>query len=92
MAEAEQRTRLESSLYDMIRCAVREELATVKMGGGDSPLLTPEELAARLSVPVSWVYEQSRMKRIPAIKIGKYIRFNLAEVLESQKNKNGGTP
>ncbi|MBI2361025.1 MAG: helix-turn-helix domain-containing protein, partial [Deltaproteobacteria bacterium] len=51
---------------------------------GKVNLLTPEELAERLKVPLSWVYEQSRQGKIPTHRIGRYIRFDLCEVLESQ--------
>lgn len=54
-------------------------------GGGDGRLLTPRELAERLKVPVSWVYEQSRMGKLPTHRIGRYIRFDLREVLEHQQ-------
>jgi excisionase family DNA binding protein len=74
-------------LVDQIRAVVREEIAAVNRQ--DSHLLTPEQLAEKLSVPLSWVYEQSRQGNIPTHRIGKYIRFNLAEVV-SQK-KNGGS-
>lgn len=50
-------------------------------------LLEPEELAAKLKVPVSWVYEQSRKNAIPTHRIGRYIRFDLEEVLASQNKK-----
>jgi excisionase family DNA binding protein len=48
-------------------------------------LLAPEELAERLKVPVSWVYEQSRQGNIPTVRVGRYIRFRLQEVIDSQK-------
>ena len=48
-------------------------------------LLTPEQLAEKLIVPPSWVYEQSRLGKIPTHKLGRYIRFDLHEVLASQK-------
>ena len=54
-------------------------------GHQDSELLTPEQLAEKLKIPVSWVYEQSRQKKIPTHRLGRYIRFDLREVLESQK-------
>jgi excisionase family DNA binding protein len=55
-------------------------------------LLTPEELAEKLRIPVSWVYEQSRQNQIPTRRLGRYIRFDLREVLESQayQKKNQG--
>lgn len=47
-------------------------------------LLTPEELASRLKVPLSWVYEHCRTRsrtRLPGFKLGKYWRFREADVL-----------
>ena len=45
-----------------------------------------------MNIPLSWVYEQSRQNQIPTHRIGRYIRFNLAEVLESQKKKESVIP
>ncbi len=41
-------------------------------------LLTVRELADRLKVPASWIYQRTRCRgrdRLPHIKIGKYLRF-----------------
>jgi len=73
-------------LLEQIRAVVREEIAAAAPAGSKE-LLEPEQLAARLKVPVSWVYEQSRQNQIPTHRIGRYIRFDLQEVIESQKNK-----
>lgn len=78
---------LGEALLGAIRQAVREELAAAPGNGKTIELLTPEELADKLRVPSSWVYEQSRQNKIPTHRIGRYIRFDLTEVLESQKNK-----
>lgn len=46
-------------------------------------LLTPEEVAARLQVPVSWVYERTRpngRERLPHRKLGRYVRFTASDV------------
>lgn len=46
-------------------------------------LMTVEETARVLHVPVSWVYGRTRRRgkeRIPHIKLGKYLRFEIAEV------------
>ena len=54
-------------------------------------LLTVKELAERLKTPVSWVYGKTRMKggdAIPNIRVGKYIRFQLEEVLDWLELKN----
>jgi len=81
---------LGDAFVEAIRQAVREEIreAMGQNGHGDCILLTPEELAERLKVPISWVYEQSRQGNIPTHRIGRYIRFNLHEVLASQQTKN----
>jgi excisionase family DNA binding protein len=55
------------------------------------PLLRVQDVAAILKVPVSWVYEHTRRRsqnRIPGFRLGKYWRFDEAEVrewLEGQK-------
>lgn len=46
-------------------------------------ILTVEELAKRLKVPVSWVYEKQRARYsnpLPTLKIGRYLRFDWAQV------------
>jgi len=46
-------------------------------------LLTVEELADRLKVPASWIYQRTRRRgcdRLPHIKIGKYLRFEAEAV------------
>ncbi len=75
-----------AALESWLRGLIREEVQAASQNGqGESKLLTPEELANRLQVPLSWVYEQSRMGNIPTHRLGRYIRFDLHEVLESQK-------
>jgi len=80
-------TPLESALEGLLRRIIREEIRAANGDKGPDELLSPEELAARLKVPPTWVYEQSRQGKIPTHRVGRYIRFNLAEVLASQKNK-----
>ena len=50
--------------------------------GTTGELLTPEELAARLSVTKAWVYARSRewvksngRRGIPTVKLGRYYRY-----------------
>ena len=44
-------------------------------------ILTPEQLARRLKVGVSWIYEKSRAsgkhngKPLPVLRCGRYLRF-----------------
>ena len=47
-------------------------------------LLTPDEAAALLQVPLSWVYQHTRRRsldRIPFVKIGRYVRFREEDLL-----------
>ncbi len=76
---------LRAELKEIVQEAVHEALSTD--GKGQVDLLTPEELADRLKIPLSWVYEQSRQGNIPTHRLGRYIRFDLHEVLSSQKIK-----
>ena len=68
-----------------LRELVRQELKAANGPGSSGKLLTPEQLAAALEVPVSWVYEQSRLGKIPVHKVGHYNRYDLVEVLTSLK-------
>ncbi len=81
----ENATPLENALEALLRRIIREEIRAANGDKGPDELLSPEELAARLKVPPTWVYEQSRMGNIPTHRLGRYIRFDLHEVLESQK-------
>jgi excisionase family DNA binding protein len=50
----------------------------------DGQLLTVEEVAELLNVPVSWVYCKTRhraINRIPGFRLGKYWRFRESDVL-----------
>jgi excisionase family DNA binding protein len=46
-------------------------------------LLTSQELADRLNVPVSWVYERTRHNALPGlVRLGKYVRFRESVLLD----------
>jgi Helix-turn-helix domain len=51
-------------------------------------ILTPQQVADRLQLPVTWVYEQTRNRAsardadpLPHMKLGRYLRFNWAAVV-----------
>jgi excisionase family DNA binding protein len=49
-----------------------------------SELLTVQQVAELLQVPVSWVYGRLRnrsLERLPGYRLGKYWRFDRVEVL-----------
>jgi excisionase family DNA binding protein len=52
-------------------------------------ILTPKQVADRLQVGVTWVYEQTRTRAsarsddpLPHIQMGRYLRFDWADVME----------
>jgi excisionase family DNA binding protein len=75
---------LETILESLIRRILREEVQSLQ-NDKEVELLTAEELAEGLKLPISWVYEQSRQGNLPTHRLGRYIRFDLQEVLISQK-------
>ncbi len=57
------------------------------------PLLSIKQLSSVLNVPVSWIYDRTRkgsVEPIPHYKIGKYVRFDVREVVAYLKNKSNG--
>jgi excisionase family DNA binding protein len=68
--------------FEKIREIVREE---IQRNGSGAALLTAEELAKKLKVNKATVYQCVKEKRIPYYEAGRFVRFNLQEVLESQK-------
>ena len=69
-------------------------------GGALMEILTPQQVAERLRVKPSWVYEQTRNRSgvrnsdpLPHIKMGLYLRFDWRDVLawlERQKQHAEG--
>jgi excisionase family DNA binding protein len=86
---------LKVSLESWFRGIVKDEVEKVlrNLQGNPRPsstLLTVEELAEALHVPRSWIYDRTRKKTIPHVKVGRYPRFDLNEVLawlEFQKGR-----
>src|SRR5437879_5414116 len=77
------------AFVDAFKALIKEAVAeAVQVQPRTLELLEPDELAHKLKVPVSWVYEQSRQGKLPTHRIGKYIRFDLDEVLKSLRAKS----
>jgi excisionase family DNA binding protein len=53
-------------------------------------LLTSEQVADKLGKPVSWVYNNLRLERIPFIKLGNQYRFVDEEIDAWIRNKIQG--
>ena len=58
--------------------------------GSESRLLTARELAARLGVSEAGVRKWLLEGKLPAVRLGKCVRFDLAEVLASFAQRAGG--
>jgi excisionase family DNA binding protein len=87
MSDTNPQALLGQTILDAIKDAVKEALREAAVANGHcTELLEPEELAARLKVPLSWVYEQSRQGKIPTHRLGRYIRFDLHQVLAHKKS------
>jgi excisionase family DNA binding protein len=58
--------------------------------------LTVQEAADLLRVRVSWLYERTRTNSVPHVKLGKYLRFDQAEltawVAELRRDGTVGEP
>lgn len=54
-------------------------------------LLTIDEMAETLKVPKSWLYSRTRERgadAVPRFKVGKYIRFVEADVMDWLRKQN----
>ena len=45
-------------------------------------LVGVNEMAGILGVPVSWLYENTHKKKIPHVRVGRYLRYSPVEVTE----------
>jgi excisionase family DNA binding protein len=45
-------------------------------------LVTVQELSQVLAVPESWIYAHTAAGDIPMVRVGRYVRFRLADVLD----------
>ena len=77
-----------SELEEIVERAIKKALN----GHGHSPMLTAEQLAEKLQVNKATVYEWVKAKSIPYYQAGRFIRFNLQEVLESQRKNSKPLP
>jgi hypothetical protein len=55
-------------------------------------LLSAEAMEAATGVPASWFATQARERRIPFRKLGRYVRFDFAEVMDSEAMQRRAIP
>lgn len=60
-----------------------KEAACMKMDTTWKQLVDARAMATLLNVPVSWVREEARRGRIPSHRLGRYVRFDPAKVIDS---------
>ena len=53
-------------------------------------LLTAAEVAELLAVPESWVRQETRAGRLPHLRLGRYKRYERAEVLAWVEGQRAG--
>jgi excisionase family DNA binding protein len=59
----------------------------------DDRLLTADQVAEMLAVPVSWVREHSRGGHLPCVRLGRYVRYERERVLDYiATQRKGGEP
>ena len=59
----------------------------LKQQTNPEPLIDADGLAKALVVPKSWIYGKTRQNLIPCLKVGKYYRFYLSDVLAWLKSQ-----
>ena len=63
--------------------SITQELERILWPVERQTLLRVEDVASRLGVPKSWVYERTRRRgrdRLPHLKVGKYVRFRAEDI------------
>lgn len=56
----------------------------------DASLVSAEQLQLRTGIPASWWMSQARERRVPHHKVGRYVRFSVAEVMDSPAVRKRG--
>jgi hypothetical protein len=78
---------LGDALTSALRQIIREEIQAALNSHGENNLISAEELASKLGFAKTWPYEQARQRKIPCHRIGRYLRFDINEVISSLKKK-----
>ena len=73
------------------RAIVEEDEAAPTTPAPSEELIDASELASRLNLAKSAVYEHARSGRLPSVRIGRHVRFNLAAVLAALRRSGNGS-
>lgn len=80
-------TILSEPLREELKSLIREVLAEGNGNGHPKPA-TADELAEILRVDKATIYEWVKADKIPCLKVGRFLRFNLQAVLDSRKKND----
>lgn len=58
----------------------------------DDDVLTADEVASWLRVPLTWVQSAARDGRLPSWKAGRYRRFSRADIEQWKRQQTSGDP
>jgi excisionase family DNA binding protein len=71
------------SISERIKALAYEKMMHSRIvEGSHENLLDPQQVAARLNVPDSYVYDVARQGKLKTVRIGKYLRFTEDAVKE----------
>lgn len=56
------------------------------------PLLAPDDAARALAVDASWLLKRARENAIPHVRLGKYVRFDPAAIIEFGQRAKDAKP
>jgi excisionase family DNA binding protein len=70
--------------------ALADALAPLLNGHATAPLLDAEQASELLHVPATWLLGQARAKRIPHVRLGKYVRFSRDDLLAWVEGRSVG--
>ena len=59
----------------------RAHLAHARGVSPGSPLVAADQAAKLLGVPPRWLLEQARQQKVPHHKLGRYVRFDLDDLI-----------
>jgi excisionase family DNA binding protein len=59
--------------------------------GDGRQYMTAEELAERWDVTLAWVYAETRARRIPHLRLGRYVRYRRSTIAAWEREKEEGS-
>ena len=81
-------------LLGLVDPGARERLQQARAVSAGSPLVAADQAAKLLGVPPRWLLEQARQQKVPHHKLGRYVRFDLDDLIkwldETKRNPRRG--